>query len=119
MVGSCVEGCRKAGRWGGLDELSRGVRSLGASEDVHAEKPGKHGEDAGQQGEAEEAGGWIMLRCFGHVAPPSRLMSRSSGYRCSTMAPLIVFQPPAASPVNSWSDAAGVKVSAYECRYAG
>lgn len=54
---------------------------MDAGEDMHSEKAGNDGGDAGQQGDAEKDNGRIVPSCLGHVAAPSRLRSRLSRYR--------------------------------------
>lgn len=69
-----------------------------SDKDVHAQKPGKHGQDQSQQAEAAEARYRDMSRCCDHAGPPLKLISHISGYPGSTMLPWILFRRPHARP---------------------
>lgn len=61
---------------------------------MHAQESGEYGEDGGQERDPEGAAGRRPAACYAHVVPPSELLSRVSGYRCSTLEPGIVFRLP-------------------------
>src|SRR6478735_2577708 len=106
MDGRRMDGRRMGGRGGvGRDGLGSGcgrggggVCAVRSDKDVHAQKPGKHGQDQSQQAEATEPGCRSMPRCCDHAGPPLELISRISGYPGSTMLPWILFRRPDARP---------------------